>query len=189
MAAGEQALPGIEPRDRRAEGDAVAGAVDEEHVGEVQVRRVVSRLVDLAPRVAGLRMVMDEPLRTPVAVARFLAAQIGAESQEVFVAVLLDGSHRVTGVFEVSRGTLTSSLVHPREVFGPALRLGAAALLVAHNHPSGRTRPSPEDLALTRRLIEAGRLLGVPLLDHLIFGGADRWRSLRLEGGAWNEST
>jgi DNA repair protein RadC len=70
----------------------------------------------------------------------------------------------------VSQGTLTSSLVHPREVFGPAVREEPRALIVAHNHPSGDPEPSEEDLAVTRRLVEAGKILGVPLLDHVVIG-------------------
>ena len=77
-----------------------------------------------------------------------------------------------------SQGTLTASLVHPREVFRPALREGAAALVVAHNHPSGDPSPSAEDQEVTRRLVQAGALLGVPLLDHVVV--AERgWTSLR----------
>jgi DNA repair protein RadC len=84
--------------------------------------------------------------------------------------LLLDGKHRLVRRQRVSEGTLTSSLVHPREVFGPAVREAAAAVIVAHNHPSGDPEPSGEDLAVTRRLIEAGRILGVPVLDHVVIG-------------------
>ena len=70
----------------------------------------------------------------------------------------------------MSEGTLSTSLVHPREVFGPALRGGAAAVIVAHNHPSGDPRPSAEDVSVTRRLQETGRLVGIPLLDHVVIG-------------------
>ncbi|MCA9573523.1 MAG: JAB domain-containing protein, partial [Myxococcales bacterium] len=78
----------------------------------------------------------------------------------------------------VSVGTLTTSLVHPREVFGPALSDAAAALIVVHNHPSGDPSPSQEDVEITKRLIEVGRLLGVPLLDHVVVGEG-RFVSLR----------
>ncbi len=86
--------------------------------------------------------------------------------------LLLDGKHRLRRREQVSQGTLTSSLVHPREVFGPAIREGAAALIVVHNHPSGDPEPSAEDLAVTRRLVEVGRILGVPLLDHVVIADA-----------------
>src|SRR5690606_306825 len=87
-----------------------------------------------------------------------------------FVALLLDARHRLLRVERVSEGTLTSSVVHPREVFGPALREAAAAVVVAHNHPSGDPTPSAEDRDVTARLAEAGRLVGVRLLDHVVVG-------------------
>lgn len=107
-----------------------------------------------------------------------LVKLIGDEPQEVFLALGLNTRHRVQAVYEVSRGTLSSALVHPREVFGPALRIGVAAIIVGHNHPSGDPEPSSEDVELTRRLREAGELLGVPLLDHFVIGDG-RWVALR----------
>jgi len=82
--------------------------------------------------------------------------------------LLLDGKNRVQAEVLVSEGSLTAALVHPREVFAPALERRAAGLIVAHNHPSGDPDPSPEDLAITRRLADAGALLGIELLDHVI---------------------
>ncbi len=83
----------------------------------------------------------------------------------------LDAKHKVIGINLVSVGTLTSSLVCPREVFKPAVLMSAAAILIAHNHPSsGSVEPSPEDHALTHRLVKAGECLGIPLLDHLVLG-------------------
>ncbi|HIK61260.1 MAG TPA: DNA repair protein RadC [Planctomycetes bacterium] len=114
----------------------------------------------------------------PEAVYRLLAPELRGEQQESFHALFLDPRHRLKGRQIVSLGTLTSSLVHPREVFAPALRRGAAALIVAHNHPSGDPEPSSEDKAVTRRLLEVGRLVGVPLLDHVVLGHG-RWVSLR----------
>lgn len=84
------------------------------------------------------------------------------------MAVYLNARHFELQFETVSIGTLTASLIHPREVFGPALRCCAASVLIAHNHPSGDATPSPEDCEITRRLARAGTLLGVPLLDHLI---------------------
>jgi DNA repair protein RadC len=79
----------------------------------------------------------------------------------------------VVGEIEVARGTLTGVEVHPREVFRPLVRQAAAAAIVAHNHPSGDSRPSPDDIALTRRLQLAGELLGIPILDHIVMGRDD----------------
>lgn len=105
---------------------------------------------------------------SPARMHALLAGELRGLAAETFVVLLLDGKHRLLRRHRASQGTLTASLVHPREVFGPALREGAAAVAVAHNHPSGDPEPSSEDLAVTRRLIEAGRLVGVPLLDHLV---------------------
>lgn len=93
----------------------------------------------------------------------------GQKMQEVFLAVALNGAHEVLATTLVSLGTVSQSLVHPREVFAPAIEKRASALIVAHNHPSGNLNPSDEDLEVTERIKKAGALLGIPLLDHLIF--------------------
>jgi len=90
--------------------------------------------------------------------------------KETFKALYLDGRRRLLHSEVVSIGTLTATLVHPREVFAPAISCGAASLVVAHNHPSGDPTPSHEDRLLTQRLSEAGRLLGLQLDDHLVIG-------------------
>ena len=95
-------------------------------------------------------------------------ADMRCADRERFVGIYLDARHRVLRRYTVSVGTLTASLVHPREVFAPALRVRAAALVVVHNHPSGDPEPSPEDCALTERLKDGARLLGVDLLDHVV---------------------
>ncbi|MCC6408264.1 MAG: DNA repair protein RadC [Planctomycetes bacterium] len=109
-------------------------------------------------------------VRSPRAVFELLEPELRGLDREAFHALALDGKHGLVRRYLVSVGTLTTSLVHPREVFRPALRFGAAALVVAHNHPSGDPEPSPEDEEVTRRLAQAGRLLGVPLLDHVVIG-------------------
>ncbi len=101
--------------------------------------------------------------------------------QESFFALLLDSRHRLIREVEVSRGSLNQSLVHPREVFAPALREAAAALVVVHNHPSGDPEPSREDVEVTRRLSEAGEILGVRLVDHVVTG-AEEFRSFARMG-------
>jgi DNA repair protein RadC len=117
-------------------------------------------------------------LRSPALVHELMAPEVRGLCRETFHALLLDGKHRLQRRHRVSEGTLTSSLVHPREVFGPALREGAAALIVVHNHPSGDPEPSAEDVAVTRRLIEAGQIVGIPLLDHVVVG-AEGYVSIR----------
>jgi DNA repair protein RadC len=92
------------------------------------------------------------------------------ESKEVFVALHLDTKNRIICYDPVSVGSLSASIVHPREVYKSALLSSAAAILFIHNHPSGDTTPSKEDIEMTKRLKQAGELLGIRVLDHLIFG-------------------
>jgi len=140
----------------------------------MKVRRVESRLAEVVAEYDA-----RSSLRTSDSVYELLAGMIETEAVEVFVAVLLNGKHKPTGIVEVSRGTLSTSLVHPREVFGPALRMGAvAAIIVAHNHPSGDPTPSVEDIEVTRRLIQGGELLGIQVLDHVVIGDG-RHHSIR----------
>ena len=117
-------------------------------------------------------------LRSPRAVFELLQAEARGLEQETFWSLLLDGKQRLRRLVPVSAGTLTASLVHPREVFRAAVREAAAALIVAHNHPSGDPEPSAEDLHVTERLRAAGEVLGIPLQDHVILGDA-RFVSLR----------
>ena len=105
------------------------------------------------------------------------------EAEEVLMMITVDTKHRVTGIFEVSRGSLSSSLVHPREVFKRALLMNAAAIFIAHNHPSGDITPSKDDITTTKKLREAGDILGVSLLDHLIIGDSPiEYYSFREDG-------
>ena len=93
--------------------------------------------------------------------------------REHFAAAYLDGKNVALGWRIIAIGTVSSCLVHPREVFRPALILGAVSVLVFHNHPSGDRTPSAEDMQVTARLAEAGELLGIRMLDHLILGGTE----------------
>src|SRR2546425_13188556 len=97
-------------------------------------------------------------------------AEFNQLDREMFVAVLLDGKTQVLGFNVVSVGSLTAALVHPREVFKPAILANAAALILAHNHPSGDPEPSAEDKAITERLRHAGDLMGIKILDHVVIG-------------------
>jgi len=90
--------------------------------------------------------------------------------KEYFLTLLLDGKNRIVREVQVSEGSLNQSIVHPREVFNPAVRDSAAAMILLHNHPSGDPTPSREDREITRRLREAGELLGIKVLDHIIIG-------------------
>jgi DNA repair protein RadC len=106
----------------------------------------------------------------PQAVAEALKPLLAGRREEHIAVLALDARRRIQAAQMVSQGCLTSAMAHPREVFRVAVKLGAAAIVVGHNHPSGDPRPSPEDHALTRRLREAGEVLGIPLLDHVIVG-------------------
>ena len=109
--------------------------------------------------------------------------ELHLEAEEVLIMVTVNTKHRVTGVFEVARGSLSSSVVHPREVFKRALLMNAAGIFIAHNHPSGDVVPSTDDTATTKKLREAGEVLGVYLLDHLIIGDTPvRYYSFREAG-------
>lgn len=109
-------------------------------------------------------------LMSPRETAEFLLPQYGARPVEQFGAVLLDVKCRVLRTVLLSVGALDASVVHPREVFREATTAGAAAVIVFHNHPSGDPEPSPEDIALTGRLVRAGQVLGIELVDHVILG-------------------
>ena len=102
--------------------------------------------------------------------ARALRPFFDGLDREQFLVCCLDAKHTVIGVNVVSVGSLTMSIVHPREVFKPAILLNAGAIICAHNHPSGDPAPSPEDRQLTKRLNGAAELLGITLLDHVILG-------------------
>jgi DNA repair protein RadC len=96
--------------------------------------------------------------------------RLRGRKQEVFLVVLLDNKNRIMKEFTVSTGSLTSSIVHPREVFNPAIKESAASVVFVHNHPSGDPEPSREDVQMTHRLLEAGGIVGIKVLDHVIIG-------------------
>ncbi|ADK81591.1 JAB domain-containing protein [Sediminispirochaeta smaragdinae] len=99
-----------------------------------------------------------------------LLSRYASERQDHFIVLTLDGAHQVNGQHIVTIGLANRTLVHPREVFYPAIVDNAVAIIVAHNHPSGQILPSPEDEQITQRLHDAGEILGIPVLDHIIIG-------------------
>lgn len=109
-------------------------------------------------------------VRSPADAANLVMEDLRHRDKEYFQAILLDTRNRVIGVTTISIGSLSQSVVHPREVFKEAISRSCAALILCHNHPSGDPSPSEEDAAITRRLVEAGKLLGMPVLDHIIIG-------------------
>ena len=129
----------------------------------------------------GRPIVVGRALSRPSDAASLLMTMLQEEPGEVFAILCLTTKHHVIAYHEVSRGTLDSTPVHPREVFKAALLANAAAIVVCHNHPSGDPSPTPDDCQVTRRLVDTGALLGVPVLDHIITGDG-RYYSFK-EGG------
>ncbi len=122
-----------------------------------------------------------QQVTSPSDVMRCLGAKLGAEEVEVFTVVMLDAKNSVLALQEVTRGILNSSLVHPREVFRAAIAYGAAGIILAHNHPSGDPAPSADDKAVTRQLVASGKVLDIPVYDHVIVA-ADRYFSFAESG-------
>lgn len=136
-------------------------------VGAAKGARVAAAIA-IARRIDGVEWKPGARLNGAREVIRHYRAFLRGRSQEMLVAVLLDARHRLLRDEVVATGGLTDCVVEPRAVFGLALREGAAGVIVVHNHPSGEPEPSEDDVLLTRRLEEAGIVLGVPLLDHVI---------------------
>src|SRR5690554_73685 len=118
---------------------------------------------------------------SPGDVAELVMPRLRFLKQEHFLVIHLNTKNKILSEETISKGTLDSSLVHPREVFKTAVKNSSAALILVHNHPSGDPQPSNDDLNLTRRLKEAGEIMGIPILDHLIIGD-NKFISLREEG-------
>jgi DNA repair protein RadC len=137
----------------------------------MQTRHTIHGFIVRLEREPGARRLSVRPVaHNAGSVARLLRRYVGERDREVFVVVLLTQRRRIIGLNTVSIGSLRRAIADPREVFKPAILAGAAAVMVGHNHPSGDVEPSREDLATTRRLVDAGRLLDIPVLDHLIVG-------------------
>ncbi len=138
--------------------------------------------LELGCRFARQQLLEREPMTRPAEVVRYLTLRYAVRDQEVVGALFLDGRNRLMADRELFRGTLTRAAVEPREILKESLLRGAAGMLLFHTHPSGDPSPSTEDLLFTRRLAEAGELVGVRLVDHLIVGSGGRWVSLHERG-------
>lgn len=122
------------------------------------------------------------PIRGPDDVVALVGGKLRKERREHFLVLLLNARHEVLRQETVSVGSLNASIVHPREVFRPAVVHSAASIVLVHNHPSGDAEPSEEDVSITRRLVEVGELLGIGVLDHVIVAtrGVTSFRSRQL---------
>jgi len=137
--------------------------------------------VELGRRLARARLPEAPRITRPQDAADLLLEDMRHLKEEHFVCLFLNTKNRVIGRQTLSIGSLNASVVHPREVFRAAIRRSSAAILCAHNHPSGDPTPSDEDLEVTRRLVEAGRVVGIEVLDHLVIGDG-RFVSLKEAG-------
>jgi len=137
-------------------------------LGGTAKRTQVAAVLELARRALAQRLRERETLSSPQEVKHYLQLQLGARPHEVFAVMFLDAQNRLLAMEELFRGTLTQASVYPREVVVRALHHGAAAVLLAHNHPSGEVEPSEPDLALTRNLRAALALVDIRVLDHVI---------------------
>lgn len=161
-------------------GRSLAELEGEHGLGRAKATRVLAAL-ELGARLASEPRAPAAVFGTPEASARYLLPRYGARPVETFGVLALDVRHRLKHEKVISVGCLTSSLVHPREVFKEAVHARAAALILFHNHPSGDPEPSAEDVSITRRLASAGTLMGIEVLDHVILG-AGRFVSLKERG-------
>ena len=137
---------------------------------------------ELANRLEGYSESEERPVvKSPDEVASLVRGRLRGKKKEHFLALLLDTRNQLIKVSEISIGSLDTSVVHPREVFKEAISASTASVIFVHNHPSGDPEPSEDDIKLTKRLAEAGEIVGIDVLDHIIIGDK-KYRSLKREG-------
>ena len=129
-----------------------------------------------------LRMEHGTTVRSPEDAANILFKYLEGADREHMVVMCLNTKNQVNRIESISIGSLNSSIVHPREIYKSAILSNAASIILGHNHPSGDPNPSREDIEVTKRLVEAGNILGIEVLDHVIVGDTDRFYSLKQEG-------
>ena len=149
-------------------------------VGRTKAGRLVAAL-ELGQRMAREARPLPFRIRAPADLVRHFGARLRDLEVEEFHVLILNLRHEVTRDVLVSRGLLNASLVHPREVFRAAIAEAAAGVILVHNHPSGDPTPSPEDRQVTEQLADAGRVLGIPVTDHIIVAG-DQYVSFVSQG-------
>ncbi|MGN9168422.1 DNA repair protein RadC [Paenibacillus jamilae] len=139
-----------------------------EGIGKARARQIIATLK--------LSQIISAPapsiktIRSPMDVYKLLEPEFRHLKQEQFICLFLNTKNGVIGKEVVSIGSLNASIVHPREVFRPAIKRSSASIICAHNHPSGNPDPSPEDTAITQRLVESGNIIGITVLDHIVVG-------------------
>ena len=137
---------------------------------------------ELANRLEGYSEAGDKPVvKTPDEVVALVRGRLRGKKKEHFLALLLDTRNQLIKVSQISVGSLDTSIVHPREVFKEAISASAASVIFVHNHPSGDPEASADDIKLTKRLAEAGEIVGIDVLDHIVIGDKN-YLSLKREG-------
>ena len=146
-------------------------------VGLAKAATVVAA-VELGRRLSERAAQTIEKVEEPEDVARYVIPSLRFEQKEHFLAMFLDIRNRILALSTISVGSLTASIAHPREVFREAIRYSAAGVILVHNHPSGDPAPSREDIQLTKQMMKAGEIMGIPVLDHVVVAG-DNFLSLK----------
>jgi len=142
----------------------------------------IKAAVELGNRLEGYLESAEKPLvKTPKDVVALVGGRLKGKRKEHFLTLLLDTRNQLIKVAEISIGSLDTSIVHPREVFREAISASAASVILAHNHPSGDPAASEDDIRLTKKLVEAGEIIGIDVLDHIIIGDKN-YLSLKREG-------
>ena len=163
--------------------------IDEASIGEISAVKGIGpakvaqlkACLEIAKRIGSQRWEAGQPLHSAEDVYHHFRENLGREKREFFYVVLLNNKNRKLREVKISEGSLTASLVHPREVYNPVIRESAAGVIFVHNHPSGDPAPSPEDIDITKRLKEVGEVMGVRVLDHVVIGH-DRYFSFNEKG-------
>lgn len=148
-------------------------------IGKIKALQIMS-LLELSKRIAKERHEPNAKISSPLILSQYFMEVLRHEQKECFVVTFLDAKCKMIGYQMVSTGSLTASVVHPREVYKIAIQKSAYSIIVLHNHPSGDPSPSKEDIQITERLKKVGELIGIPLLDHIIIGDGI-YRSLKEE--------
>ena len=149
-------------------------------VGPAKAATVIAA-VELGKRIASRAALQVESIRGPEDAANYAMPLLRDEVQEHFAVILLDTKNHILMMPIVTKGTLSSSVAHPREVFHQAIEHSAASIILVHNHPSGDPTPSREDIQVTKRMTEVGKIMDIPVLDHIIIGD-DRFTSMKEKG-------
>ncbi len=138
-------------------------------IGKIKALQIIA-LLELSKRIAKEKHLPNQKISSPNILSQYFMEILRHEQKECFIVTFLDTKCRMMGYKTISTGSLTASIVHPREVYKTAIQKSAHSIIVVHNHPSGDPSPSREDLQITERLKKVGEVIGIPLLDHIIIG-------------------